>query len=588
MNQAPTKKLPFPILALIRSLLFFVVLGYAQLAGAASLNLTPTTGVYTVGGTFTMQVVVNTQGKTINAADGTITYNPNQLQVVSVSRGASIFTLWTAEPTFSNTSGQISFSGGLPSGFSGADGNVLSVTFRVLTAGTARVAVVNGSVLAADGMGTNVLTTMGNSTFTLSAASTQPPAEVIVEFVPPANTPVAPIIQSSTHSDPTQWYQNNRAVLRWNVPSGVTGVRTLLNDRPSSVPTRVYESPISEITLDDLPNGVSYFHIQFRNADGWGRITSYRLAVDTVAPQDFSVARSTAVDETNPEQLLVATSTASVNDAPLVRFLVQINGQAPQEILDSEATGIIRLPRLEPGYYTISIEGFDAAGNSAVTSLAFSINAFEKPVFVSVPERILTDTIPVFQGTSRPESSVQVSIKALIGGEQTYTAIADAAGQFRVIPDQSFQAGVYEMTAVATDSSGAQSDVSDTIRFVVETPGYVAIGSMLINILSTFVTLIALLALLGLIGFYLYLSAQRLRRKVSREAIEVQDVLNAQFDQLIAVLEEQAVELGHSRKGGKLSKGEAELVEYFAQHLTQSRDQIAKEVSDVIGLVNKK
>ena len=209
---------------------------------AASLSITPATGVYTTGKTFTVSVVVNTDGKSINAADGTLSFNPKELTVVGVGRGSSIFSLWTAEPTFSNAGGTITFSGGLPSGYTGGAGSVMSVTFKSLTSGAARVAISGGSVLAADGRGTNVLTNMNGGSYTLAAVETQPTAEVIVEYIAPANTPAAPAVTSQTHPDQNTWYQKTNAVLAWKLPAGVTGVRTLLDTRAVSVPTKVYDS----------------------------------------------------------------------------------------------------------------------------------------------------------------------------------------------------------------------------------------------------------------------------------------------------------------------------------------------------------
>ena len=129
---------------------------FASSAWAASLSLSPATGVYTTGQTFTTRVIVNTNNASVNAADGTIKFSPNELSVVSVSKG-SVFNLWTAEPSFSNSAGTISFSGGTPSGYKGGAGTVLNVTFRTKGAGTSKVNFTNGSVLAADGLGTNVL-----------------------------------------------------------------------------------------------------------------------------------------------------------------------------------------------------------------------------------------------------------------------------------------------------------------------------------------------------------------------------------------------------------------------------------------------
>lgn len=573
--------------AIFRILILGLLLTYVSVAEAATLNISPSTGVYTIGSTFSVQVSVNTQGKSINAADGTLTFDSSELQVVSVSRAGSIFSLWTAEPSFSNANGRVTFSGGSPSGYSGAGGNVMTVTFRVVSAGSSRVALSNASVLAADGMGTNVLTNMGNGSYTLSAASSEPAPEEIVEFVPPANTPAAPQVVSSTHGDPTGWFNTSTAELSWTLPSGITGVRTLLNERSNSVPTRVYENPISVITLDDLPEGESYFHIQFRNSDGWGRVAHYRLAVDTTPPKDFAILLPEPFDPTSPEQYLIATTSDEAGSAPIVRYKIQINGAEPIEFTDQSGEGIIELPALETGYQTIVIEAFDAAGNSTIASRSLTILAFDKPELVDIPNRLLTGTVPVFRGLTRPNSSVEVTISPIGATSLTYNVTSNEAGEFSVIPERPLMQGVYEITARATDQHGAKSDMSESVRFVVDEPGYIAIGSMLINILSIIVTLVAVATLLFLIGSYMFIYVRRLRKNVSVEAEEVLLVLNRQFDDLQEELSKRAAELSERRKSGKLTKPELDLVNELGSHLQESKVKITKEVADVIGLVQK-
>ena len=208
---------------------------------AATISLSPSTGVYSSGSTFTVKVVVNSQGSSINAAEGTLKFNPSELSVVSAGRAGSIFNLWVGEPSFSNSAGTITFSGGLPSGYTGSAGNIMTVTFRTKGSGAAKITITGGSVLANDGQGTNVLTSMGGGTYTMQAATASPePEEVIVEYVAPANTPQAPNVSSPTHGDQKKWHTAKEAVLNWDLPNGVTSVRTLLDSRATAVPTRVY------------------------------------------------------------------------------------------------------------------------------------------------------------------------------------------------------------------------------------------------------------------------------------------------------------------------------------------------------------
>jgi hypothetical protein len=111
----------------ILSVIFYALL-FVPVADAASLKLSPSTGIYTAGKSFTISVALNTDGKSVNAADGKLTFNPKELQVVSVSRASSIFNLWTEEPSFSNTQGTIAFGGGSPTGYKGTSGAILNIT----------------------------------------------------------------------------------------------------------------------------------------------------------------------------------------------------------------------------------------------------------------------------------------------------------------------------------------------------------------------------------------------------------------------------------------------------------------------------
>ena len=182
---------------------------------AATLSLTPDTGVYTTGGTFSARVIINTEGAPVNAAEGRLTFDASTLSVVNISRSNSIFNLWTQDPSFSNTAGTIDFGGGAtPPGYTGRAGTIMTVTFRAKTAGTAKVSFSNGSVLAADGRGTNVLRSMNGGAFTVSAVDTTPQAEQIIEYVTPPNTPENAY---APHWSPCKWSAADRLIR--SVPS---------------------------------------------------------------------------------------------------------------------------------------------------------------------------------------------------------------------------------------------------------------------------------------------------------------------------------------------------------------------------------
>jgi hypothetical protein len=569
--------------ALMYTIILLAFLCSAQLAAAASLSVSPSTGVYQTGAVFTATVMVNSAGQSINAADATLSFNPSELSVVSVDRSSSIFSLWVTEPTFSNSAGTISFSGGLPSGYAGSNGTVVRVTFRVLGSGSSRVTFSNGSVLANDGRGTNVLTSMNGGSYTIQAKSESPEPEVIVEYVPPANTPAAPKITSASHEDPSVWHRSATAELSWTLPGDITAVRTLLDDRPSTIPTKVYDTPIDSITLDELPEGVSYFHIQFRNADGWGKVSHYRLAVDSEKPKTLNIRLSEDANLANPEQTLVVTAEDETSEVR--RFKIKVDDGEPFEVRDETGSGTIQLPPQAPGYHVVTVEAFDEAGNSIIDTFSFTVESFDRPVFTEYPSEINEEVIPVIKGQTRANATVEVALTKLGSEPTTYSVTSDAQGEFIFIPEGTFRTGTYELIAVATDEYGAVSDPSAPIRIAVQQPGIIQLGAYAVSILSVVVPLFFMVLVLIVGSWYLILRIVRLRRRVRRESLEALDIVRLEFSELYAELDSLATELAASRKSNKLTKSEAEVFAGLENTLKESEARVQKEVQDVAELV---
>ena len=558
--------------------LIILTLAFPGWVAAATMSVVPDTAVHTVGDTFTATVRVNTGSESINAAEGVLRYDPAVLSVTTVTRTNSIFNLWVTEPTVDRSAGTISFSGGAPSGYDGAVGELIRVTFRAASAGTGRVSFLEGSVLANDGRGSNVLTNMSGTSFTVQPVRSSPEPEVI-EYIPTANTPAAPKIESETHPDPSGWTDATSARLSWTLPSDVVAVRTLLDERPSAVPTKLYETPISEITLEDLPDGESYFHLQFRNGDGWGQVAHYRLAVDTTLPAAFSPRLRADADLSAPAQTVILNAT----DTPsgVAAYRVSINDEEPFMHTLERGTGTLQLPPLDPGRHRVVFDAIDRAGNERTADLTFTLTAFERPAFTDHPTQLNEGVVPVIEGVTRPSSTVTVFVHRIGSEPVSYETRSDQEGTFTFIPDRGFSEGVYELTAQATDPSGAQSEVSHPIRISVQPPGFVRIGSLLVSVLSVVVPTIALL-LLALIGVYLLVAyLRRFRRRVSRESHEALEILHREFTGLFATLRGQAAELEKSRRTGRLTKAEEETIATLEAALRDAQTRVEKEITDV-------
>lgn len=568
----------------VRLLLLAVFLAaffFPTFAHAATLSLSPDTGVYTVGGTFSARIIINTQGKPINAAEGTLAYNPRELQVLSVSKAGSIFNLWTSEPSFS--AGTVSFSGGSPSGYTGAGGTVATVIFKILAAGTLNVRFGSGSVLAADGQGTNVLGNMTGGAYTTSAASNNPPPE----YVAPANTPAAPVITSSTHPDPNAWYTASTAELSWKLPSDVIAVRALLDAKTGTVPTVVYDATVSQKELKDL-TGVNYFHLQFKNKEGWGRVAQYRLAVDVSKPESFTMTVADATS-TSPKKHIFFDAKDSISG--IASYTVQIDTAEKKKWVDEQKNGLFELPLLGAGDHTIVADAYDAAGNMLEASLTLTIEAFEAPKFTDYPAEISASLIPVVKGSTRPNAKVYLTQNT--AGSVTdatkheYTLTADGAGTFIFVPEARLAPGVYEFSARAVDQNGAESRTSDTVRIAVQESSLTRTGNALIGILSVAIPLVALIVLLALLLIYTMHYFRKLRARLRKEITEAEQSLAEEFGTIINGLNQRVEEL-KAGKGGKASRAESQLLNTIARELESAEARVKKEVDDIERVLRKR
>ncbi|MFA6177346.1 MAG: hypothetical protein WC694_00400 [Candidatus Paceibacterota bacterium] len=161
---------------------------FPQKTNAATLSISPSTANVFVGDTFAVKININTLGKSINNTEGIIQFPVEMLEVLSLSKNSSIFSLWVEEPSFSNVTGKINFNGGVPTpGFVGQNGNILSVTFKAKKQGTVPVIFTNGVIRENDGFGTNISGNLTGAIF------------YVINKVAPSPTPApisTPIIKS--------------------------------------------------------------------------------------------------------------------------------------------------------------------------------------------------------------------------------------------------------------------------------------------------------------------------------------------------------------------------------------------------------
>lgn len=385
LNQRPSLR---PLLLGFLVLTFW--LASAVYAYAADVLLSPASGSYNTGQTFTVTVQADPKGQSINAVEANLTFDTQVLSVVSVSKTGSAFSLWTTEPTFSNTAGTITFGGGSPSPFS-ARSNLLTVTFTAKAAGSGAVNFGQASALAADGRGTDVLAGRVGGTYTVAAATTPPPTPTPTPTPTPPPTPQepaedsnaaiafgdpprAPEVGSPAFLDPELWYNKTEGIFTWEIPFDVTAVAVELATSSDNDPDEVFDPPIEEfvVSKDNLVDGVQYLSVQFQNQVGWGGITNRKIQIDTTAPEPFEI---TVQPGSRADSFPLIFFAANDPTSGIERYELIVADREPVTITPDEARVGYLLSELVDGTYTVSVTAYDRAGNKTESTLAIVIQA---------------------------------------------------------------------------------------------------------------------------------------------------------------------------------------------------------------------
>ena len=171
-------------------ILVFVFFWASKFAGAQSLNLSAPKTSYNAGDSFLVSLSINTSNKPINTVSGSVRAPTDKFQISDVRYGNSIITLWVERPGVNSSAGTISFAGGVPGGYNGSSGPILSFVVKAKTAGPGSISLDNFSVLLNDGLGTTLTNlTLGKLNLTINKAPPPPPPKKEQPKAEPAESP---------------------------------------------------------------------------------------------------------------------------------------------------------------------------------------------------------------------------------------------------------------------------------------------------------------------------------------------------------------------------------------------------------------
>ena len=337
----------------------FCIFLVPHISFAAELVFTPAIGTFTSGSDFSIKVSINPGTTTVNAADGVVSFDKDLLSVVSVSKDGSAFSLWTADPSFSNSAGTVTFSGGTPTAFS-SQGTVVTIKFKAKAVGIAAVSISKGSILAADGKGTDVYVAGSAASYKIGEAAPQeekPPEGEAAAFA--EDTPDTPTITSTTHPKPEIWYATSTVDFTWKITPDVTGVRTGLLDKAEATPSTNQAITATTFVKSGVKDGTWYAYVQFRNELGWGKIGQRTVLIDTVPPEDFDF---TIIDGDTPAPKFSYQASDALSG--IDRYEIVIEGTVAATVRpQDQINGASPVPVQAGGAVKVAIRAIDKAGN---------------------------------------------------------------------------------------------------------------------------------------------------------------------------------------------------------------------------------
>lgn len=556
-------------------------------AAGASLYIAPASGTHVIGSTFTVSVKVNTGGQVINAAEGSLSFDSDLIEFVSASRSGAVFNLWTTEPSLSGTN--VIFGGGIPGqGYNGTAGHVCSITFRTKKAGNANIRFTSGAVLANDGKGTNVLSSMGSAAYVIAPKVAPPPTtntdNTNTKPSTKTDTPKIekkeeieynkPIIVSETHSDQNKWFNGNNIKFSWKLPENVEGVSVLLDENSVADPGPKSDGLFDSKEYFEVEDGIHYLHLKFRDGNRWGTIAHYRIMIDTMPPKVFEAKVETEQESDWP----VLYFETKDDDSGMEKYEIIVGSLEEHSFTMKADDKFLSLKGLEVGEHTAMVRAIDKAGNERVSTINFRINPIDTPEILNYPHEFRSSDNFYMNGIAVENAKVNVYIQKENQIIASSTVQADSQGNWFYIYDANLDNGRYVAWVEAINDKGIKSDFSKKVSFLVTPPIFTTIGDFVVDYFTVFVSLIFMIVLIVILILFVM---SLIRKKLRKETVEVEHVLHSNLEDLKKIVDQEFTKLKKYENTEEYNKEKQKMKLRLKKKIEVAEKSIMKEVLDV-------
>jgi hypothetical protein len=566
-----------------------------NIANAATISIIPDNTSVSVGSIFNANVYVSANGTSINNAEGSISFPPDLLQVISVSNSSSIFNIWLEQPSYSNSTGQISFNGGVPNpGFSSNMGNALRVQFRAIKAGTAPISFSSALIRANDGLGTdvtsgktgttvNIITSAVNPAVNSTANPTASPTISPVTKTVTEEIPDAPVISSKTAPDEDSWYAIPNVTFTWPSAKNITGTGILVDSYADSIPQTSYTKLITSKTINDLRDGTWYIHVRLRNGSGWSKTSHRKIKVDNTAPENINATSSLTTDDLVQLSISGKDSTSGIQT-----YKIYLDGASSSlaEISPTDDLGnaIYVLSVLNPGPHQVIIEAYDYAGNHSAESISIQAPDLKTPKILTYkPQVVKGERIEITGNAYYPKTDVVLTVEEGGGIAQTFTVTTDANGMFDFAGNYTKDTGVITISAqtVRGTSVELKSLPSEKINILVNKTPFAIFSDNTVEILKVAIPAVSLFLGMLLIIFYAFYKMRKLKKVLKKDFAQAESDVHETFKTMKDDNKSIVKMLTKASTLRKLTKEESAILENLNQNVEAAEKYFTNKIKKI-------
>jgi hypothetical protein len=314
-----------------------------------------------------------------------------------------------------------------------------------------------------------------------------------------------------THPNSEAWYKETKAIFAWRLPAGTTASQTSLDKTQNTIPRVLRRPAVNTITVDNIASGVWYFNARFQTATGWTKVYSYKIQVDTVAPDSVVIINS----NNNSAPMLSAQDALSGIDY----FEVEVDGVKAVKIIPTGKETPIEIPGISAGTHLVKAIAYDLAGNSTATTAKVEFPQSGSVTITDFSKTIREGKRIIASGVGPKNSTVNITLVTQEGISRIYTASTTSSGKFTFQSEPISGTGTYEMWAQAVLPNGNLGATSAHVQIEVNPSAVTRFGSMfrsLLTVSNIIILILSILCILGWLNYFLLKKSLKsgIRRKI--------------------------------------------------------------------------